>query len=152
VFFNAVTNLQLRGIFSSGFDNYMITIRHVLSASNNQISANLLSGAIAASADYGYQYLAAEGTSVTASRFFGSNFPIGSTDVTARSGDTCFIYGPYLQQPTAMRTMNARGAGPASFIDWASTHNVANSYDGLSFGVSASNITGKVSVYGLVGK
>lgn len=150
--FSAVTSLSLNGVFSSLFDNYMINIRHVLNTSSQSCTARLrASGSDAAGSNYVNQALQADGTSVVGSRSAGNTFfSIGNVSATQRSGDVIYLYGPNLTQPTAMLNVQAGGQNSAFIIDFASTHSLSASYDGITFIPAGGSITGRVAVYGMV--
>jgi hypothetical protein len=151
--FSAVTSLSLNGVFSSDYDNYMLSFRWSGSSNNLSTNARLrASGADEPGSSYNVQYLAANGTAVSGARFTSTtavNFSAISSE--QRSGDTVFIYGPYLTQPTAFRNFGVYGASSGQVYDNACTHALSTSYDGLTVYIGGGhNMTGLVSVYGLV--
>ena len=147
--FTAVTSLSLNGVFTSDYDNYLIVYRALMSANNRTIAFNLrASGADATGSDYTSQLLRADNTSVTGTRVsntFGY-FPVLSA--TAQNGVQVHVYGPFLAQPTAYRTVGMRGQNSAYFDDGAGTHSLSTSYDGFTIGPSADNMTGNIHVFG----
>ena len=150
VTFSAVTSLSLNGVFSADFDNYVVSMRGVLSSGDEVVLARLrASGTDASGSDYTNQSLTADNTTVAAGRSTTSgaaSFPISATQ---RSGVTNFIYGPYLAQPTAFRLISAWGYNSAFIQDFASTHSLSTSYDGITFFRSPQTFTGAVQVYGV---
>lgn len=150
VSFSAATSLSLNGVFSSTYDNYMVAIRSIHSANQRAILCQLRSaGTNATGANYTYQYLEGTGGSVLAARTSSAtSFVFGATSETQRSGDTTFVFGPFLAQPTAVRTINVNGNGSADLFDFASTHSLSTSYDGFTLSVSSGSFSGEIAVYG----
>lgn len=148
-FFNA-TSLSLNGVFTATYDNYMISVRHVHSADIHYLRLRLrASGSDNSTANsYVHQRIESGSVTVAASRTTGSEAHSGYTDDANRSGDTIYIYGPNLAQPTAGRSVNVNGFLGALLGDVAWTHNQSTAYDGFSIYPPSGNITGMVTVYG----
>jgi hypothetical protein len=154
VSFTACTSLSLNGVFTSDYDNYIVTVQGTASADAGAVSARLrASGSDATGSNYTLQRLDASGTSVGAGR--GSNATstrLMVLDDGLQSGGTAYIYGPYLAQPTAFRAITASAYLDAFIRDWVSTHSLSTSYDGITLACEfgAQTITGIVSVAGWV--
>jgi hypothetical protein len=102
--------------------------------------------------DYNNQRILANSTTVSGERVTnGGWWECSYIDSTWREGFTGYLFGPYLSQPTAYRSVTASGYGGASFKEGAGTHELSSSYDGITFIPSGDSSTGLVSVYGLVG-
>jgi len=71
--------------------------------------------------------------------------------VSVSVGSTISFYGPYLVQPTAVRSVIVDDTSGAAITDVAGTHNQSVSYDGFNIFPASNNMTGLISVYGLVG-
>lgn len=153
VTFSSCATLQLNGVFTSTYDNYMISIRSVGSTGNDALYLRFASGGtVTTDTNYTYQYLSALSTTLGAGRFgTQSAARIGNTDSSQRGGDSVFIFGPYLSQATAIRNVMVYGSGNAGIVDFTSTHSTASSYDGIYLVSGAGTITGAISVYGLGG-
>ena len=149
VTFTAVTSLSLNGVFSADFDNYVISMRNVGTGGNNLLGRLRTSGSDATASNYVWQYLDADNTSISAGRFTTSNWRVGAEYTTARTGNTVYLYGPYLAQPTAYRLIDVDGYLSASIADAAGTHSLSTSYDGITIYTTGSNITGALQVYGV---
>ena len=149
VSFSAVTNLELRGVFSADYDNYMIVIR-LLSSGVTGISGRYMSGTSVASAtNYTLQQLIVNSSIVDGFRATSqSTFNLAVTDSTNMNGYTCHLFGPYLAQPTAGRAVGCRSSSGALIFDEASTHSLSTSYDGLNAFPSSGNMTGLLTVFG----
>jgi len=152
--FSAITSLRLNGIFSADYDNYVISIR-ATSSIDTGYGIRLSSGGTDENAPWNYytrQVLSAYDTTIVGARVAYNYFrAIGiSYNVTA-SGTNTTLYGPYLAQPTALRSTPVTDDFGARFLDGAHTHSLSNSYDGINLFPESGNITGLISVYGLVG-
>lgn len=151
--FSAVSSLSLNGVFSSDFDNYMIVIRHLHSATDIvELFWRLrLAGVDASGSNYTRQQLSANGTAVEGVRTSSATSTrLGSTSNLQRSGDVVYFYGPSLAQPTAMRALDVNGFTNATITDQAATHSVSTAYDGLTVFPNTGSISGRVAVYGMV--
>jgi hypothetical protein len=150
--FAAATSLSLNGVFTSACDNYVLTIRGTWSSSGSTgLQCRLrLSGTDASALNYTFQYILAGGTSVSAARESNvAQTRIGHLEgAILPNGDTCFIYGPNLVQPTAFRSVNVSRNSSARIIDYASTHSLSTSYDGFTIFPDGGSITGMITVYG----
>jgi hypothetical protein len=149
--FSAVTSLSLNGVFTSAYDNYVVVIYHY-SSGNPGIDMRLrLSGTDANGANYTWQRISVENTTITGSRSTNDTLmKVGYSGSTARSGDNIHFYGPALAQPTATRNVNARGLSGASIGEMAGTHSLSTAYDGFTLlgdgGTVA--ISGSLHVFG----
>jgi hypothetical protein len=153
VTFSGVTSVSLNGVFSADFDNYIISLRSQLSSSNRQTRLKLRSsGTDTTGSDYVYQQLEAYNTTVNAALLTGEpSARLVDTNSTYPGGQSVFIYGPALAQPTAFRTVGMDANGSASIQERASTHSLSTAYDGctLFIGEVGYTGTGALQVYGL---
>lgn len=151
--FSACLEVQLNGIFTADYDNYMMVIRGTSSA-NDYLDGRLCSSGIAATAsNYVYQNIYADSTTVAGSRSGAVAVArLGNCSNIQRWGITAYIFGPHLAQPTAIRSTTALDYASAYIEDFVSTHSLSNSYDGFTLrSRQTQNHSGLVSVYGLVG-
>lgn len=144
--------IWLTGVFSPEFDNYMIVWRCKEATSvNGQVAFQLLSGNTVESTALSYvsQEMSASSTTLIGSRVSADYgwFTAGSN--TIENGSIAYIYGPYMEQPTAWRTVSTQGASSASIYEIAGTHALAKSYDGIYISRSTFLYTGRVAVYGM---
>lgn len=150
VTFTAVTSLSLNGVFSATYDNYVVSLRHNGSADTGIALRMRASGTDATGNNYTFQLLSADGTAVSASRTSSTNLGvIGIVSIAQRGGDVSYVYGPFLAQPTAVRTVSARSVIDAAIYDYATTHSLSTSYDGFTAFPASGNMTGALQVYGL---
>jgi hypothetical protein len=148
--FTAVTSLSLNGVFTSSFDNYLIITKTDVASGNVYLSYRLrVSGSDASASNYAYQSLFASSTTISAGRGTSAT----SADVHYMSdsltdGFHLHVYGPFLTQPTAWRSVAVSSASNAAFNDLSGTHSLSTSYDGFTFIPASSNVTGNVVVLG----
>lgn len=150
VTFNAVTSLSLNGCFSADFDNYVVSVRLNASAPlvvEFRLRASGSDNSTASS--YTRQVLQVDNTSVSASRSTGDKGRLNAAYGTQRAGFDWHVYGPYLTQPTATRSITVSDASSAYIEEYACTHNQSTSYDGFTFIPSSGNITGALTVMGV---
>lgn len=148
--FTAVTALSINGIFSSQFDDYLFVIGHVnVGTSAAGVILRMRSAGVDdTGSNYTQQGLMISGTSYGGSRST-TTFGIAAMSSNVhRSGDHLYVYGPYLAQPTATRTVNVRGEDNARLDDYACTHSLSTSYDGCTMGIGVP-WTGALTIYGL---
>jgi hypothetical protein len=151
--FTAVTSLSLNGVFTSDYDNYLLVISETLgtgTAESLQIRFRA-AGTDATGSNYTWQLINATGSTVSGSR--SSSQTLGriansSASSPNANGHTVHIYGPYLAQPTAWRSVDVNSNGAASILDAAGTHSLSTSYDGCTILIPASSISGTVHVFG----
>lgn len=151
VTFTAATSISVNGCFTSAHDNYVLVARYVCASGNPNANFRLrASGTDATGSNYTRQYVFADGSSVAGARFTSQDFGVsGSISDAQRSGDTTYIYGPNLAQPTAWRNISAQGYLGAYIYDLANTHSLSTAYDGFTLYPNSSNITGALCIYGL---
>lgn len=148
--FTSCATLQINGIFSSLFDNYMLVMRISGSASNDALYLRFASGGTTTTdSNYTYQYISVLSTTVGAGRFGSQTAArIGNSDNEHRGGDAIFVFGPFLSQPTAIRNVHVYGEAGAGIVEFVSTHTTASSYDGIWLQSGSGTITGTITVYG----
>jgi hypothetical protein len=153
VTFSGELSLSLNGVFSSAYDNYIVDMQYTALLDATDVLIRLRSaGTDETGSNYTYQRLIVNGTSVSGSRITTTSGALGLASITARNGIAAHIYGPYLSQPTAARSLDASGLSGAYIRDFAWTHSLSSSYDGITifFANSSQSIGGRVKVYGLV--
>lgn len=152
VTFSSCATLSLNGVFTSEYDNYMVVVRHLASTNTALFARYRTAGTDASAANYTDQSLDADGTGVSAVRSTsqtGARYGVMSS--SQRSGDTIFVFGPNLAQPTASRNNNAGAQSDAYIGDRAATHSLSTSYDGITLYTGSGTFSGLVCVYGLGG-
>jgi len=147
----SLTNVQyltINGVFSADYDNYML-VAHYDPASLSGWSLRLRSGSTTDSgSNYTTEVLYADSTTVGAYRIGSYSYWIGNYADTTANGCVYYLYGPYLAQPTAIRTVDAGSRNGAYINDTAGTHSLSTSYDGFYMWIGAA-CTGRIAVYGM---
>lgn len=151
--FSACTSLSLNGVFSADYDNYMIVFAGDSSATTDGAIRWRASGTDNSTASsYVRQYLYADGSLLGAARDTLDYARIIGLKASTEVGISIFVYGPHLAQPTAYRTVQQTAfTSGVGILDIAGTHNQSTSYDGFTVYPLSGNVSGLVSVYGLVG-
>jgi len=129
--FTAVSSLSLNGVFSADYDNYMIVHRANASAPDN-VSFKFRQSGTDSSTGYTQQFLTADSTTVSGSRSTAVAVNTSAVYGTQRAGFMLNVYGPFLSQPTAMRSVTALDSSSAYIRDNAATHSVVDSHEGFS--------------------
>lgn len=151
VTFDTCTALSLNGVFTSSYDNYMITIRGNAASGSPAMNARLRTGGTdsTATTDYNEQRLTANSTTISGARTTNLGYwTWAAISSTYKDGSTGYIFGPNLSQPTAYRTVGAFSLSGGWVYDVAGTHELSTSYDGITFYTSSSTTTGLVTVFG----
>lgn len=148
---SSCVTLNLNNIFTSAYDNYTIVVngnssvdyyalqgRYLLDGSNSPVLS-----------DYSQEYLYASDTFIIPSRDTLSYFEMNSLTNTYYSGFIMHVYGPYLNQPTAYRTITMYGGTGAAMYDRAGTNALSTAFSGLQMFISSGTFSGLVAVYGM---
>jgi len=148
--FTTANPLSLNGVFTSEIDNYLVVMRMNSDAGGIGIKLRLRASGTDNSTASSY----------TTQRLFGNGSPpagsrntsdlvnnVAATYDTQRAGFHLYLYGPFLAQPTAGRSVTAMDLSSASIGDGAFTHNQSTAYDGLSF-IADDIFSGNVHVFG----
>jgi hypothetical protein len=151
VTFTAATSVSVNGCFSADYDNYLVVCRHVYDSSGNtsfngRVRASGTDNSTASS--YVRQRLTADSTTVAGTRSTAdaARFSVSADNA---NGTHLYFYGPYLAQPTAIRSVSGNGNSGAYIEDNAVTHNQSTAYDGFTVYPGANTITGTLTIYGL---
>jgi hypothetical protein len=150
VTFSATTSLSLNGVFTSDYDNYMVTIR-ATGTNDTYVRCRLRASGVDESSASNYyvdQYLYALSTTVAASRTTTNGAQSFYFSNAQRSGNTAYFFAPFLAQPTAVREVGAVGWQNATLQEFAWTHSLSNSYDGFTFYPNAGSLSGLLTVFG----
>ena len=150
VTFTAATSISVNGVFDSTYDNYLVVCRMTSSSTGDVRFRWRASGTDNSTASsYVHQRLAAYGTTVLGARYTENSARFSNMQNTQAGGVHHYVYGAYLAQPTAYRTVIVGDLDSASIFDHAGTHNQSTSYDGLTIYPASGDITGALTVYGL---
>ena len=144
----------VEGAFSADYDNYLFVWGSLVGDNGTLQMRMRVSGSDASGSDYARQTLNADSTSVTAARATSqTNVRIAQlAGTTLYGGYHSYVYGPYLAQPTAFRTVGCHADFGGRIIDVASTHSLSTSYTGFTiFGGDSSPrvAAGTLQIFGL---
>lgn len=150
VSFTNATTISVNGCFNATYDNYQIVFRWK-PASNEGFNVRLrASGADNQTASsYVSQRVDASGGTVGGNRLVNSYWFNTYSEASLPAGNTLYVYGPALTQPTAIRGVSVATVSGASIEDYAGTHNQSIAYDGITLYSNAA-LTGALTIYGLV--
>lgn len=151
VTFSLCETLSLNGVFSSTYDNYIVDM-HAIDDGTTFLRLRVSGTDNSTANSYVSQLLDASSTTVSGARFTGDLARSFYSDRNKPNGNTMYMYGPHLAQPTAGRSVNANAISSARLVDWAWTHNQSTSYDGFTLIRTSTAVTmsGLIKVYGLV--
>lgn len=152
VTFTSCETLNLNGIFTSAYRNYIICMNHsqpVASLVVGRLMANGVPDSTASA--YVYQSLTIDGSSIGKLRSTSTFTGLSQVGTLYKAGFFMNIYGPALAQKTSFRTLNATNL--SRIQEYEGTHNQVTSYDGYQiYPNAATNMSGMIAVYGLVGQ
>jgi len=151
--FTTCETLSLNGVFSSEYDNYMVVVSGVDAAGQN---LRMRSGGNdnSTASSYVSQLLSANSTTIQGFRDTTTFAYLNYQNAAGPPlGYVVYVFGPYLTQPTAGRSVTTGTDAPGNFriSDHAFTHNQLTSYDGITIYPSSGTFTGRVAVYGMRG-
>lgn len=149
VTFSSCATLSLNGVFTSSYDNYMVTMRSVAVSATAGINFRLRASGTdnSTASSYVNEYLETSGTTLNAGRTTATSSQLSNTTSTSRDGLTFYLFGPKLAQATAFRTLAVYDGSTVVMLDTGGTHNQSTAYDGISF-IFSNVVTGLVTVYG----
>lgn len=149
-------NVELRGIFSSGFRNYKIIfdMNKVTGSVSSQVYVRLLSGGTTITTGYanGFNGVEAGYTAVTQTNnsTFGSVTYLNNTAQFA--GGEITVFKPNLSTQTLFMA-DTLGYAPGNTLYRSQAgiqHTATSAYDGLTLGLTdAETYTGKISIFGV---
>jgi hypothetical protein len=150
--FTAVTEITINGVFATGIDNYLIVLSNCTgSIDNKSVTIRLTSlGSLDTDGSWNRQLIQANSTTITANRATAVNTGnFGNVSTSISSGFMCHIYGPYLEQPTALRVTSIARNPDVLTVDFACTQTESSAFDGFRLAVSLGDtFTGNVHVFG----
>jgi hypothetical protein len=148
--FSAVTSLSLNGVFTSDYDNYFIVMSGTSDGGGTIYLRFRAVGSDNSTANsYVYERFGVTSTTINGYRATDNQTEFFST---ASSGNVtsynAFLYGPYLAQPTAFRTVGVFNTSTSVIYEFAGTHNQSVAYDGITLTHNASTWSGNIHVFG----
>lgn len=150
VTFTGVTSVSLNGVFSSDYDNYKILLRTKIASGNVELQSRMRLSGTDATTNYNTQYIYATATSVGAGNNSTTYAQVAYVGASNWNLSDLTISGPALAESTAFicPTSYMNSASNVRMEQWFGLHTTATAYDGITFTVSGSSVTGKLRVYG----
>lgn len=146
--FSSVASVSVDNCFSSSYQNYRIVLAIYSASSDQDVSFRFRTGGVTnTAANYTYQRLTADGTSVTATR------TTGATDfrsMYSESDGSQFVLDcmlPYASYRTAL-LINGNLNRSSYVYGGSAVYNTTTSFDGFTFGPISGTFSGVVMVYG----
>jgi len=142
--------IGLNGVFTADYENYMIVCRYNKSGSDRTNYIRLRQGGTETTTGYTWQRLIADATTLSAARTADNAGIVSQSWTGDKNGFVGHMYGPYLAQATAFRSITVHGQSNAGIQDGVWTHSLTNSYDGFTFYTALyEGQTGRIAVYGM---
>lgn len=143
--------ISIDNVFSSTFNNYILVMGFSttgLSYPLFRFRKNLVDDFYT---NYEYYSLAADNTSIGGSR---ANSTAGvltyaTTGSGGRNGVVAYIYSPYLEKRSAVRSAGASSLSGAAVWDYANNHSLPYSYDGITILSGGLAYSGRIAIYGM---
>ena len=146
VTFSAVSSQSVNSVFSSTYDNYKILIKMTNSLDTEGIRIRFrVSNTDASGANYNFQYIRGNNTSITGLRETGLTSMLFGFGHTAGVGIPLDIFNPAL---TLQTQIYATSYVPDLMNNFAGRHTLSTAYDGFTLIMDTGTMTGTVSVYG----
>jgi hypothetical protein len=134
-------------VFTTAYDTYLI-VAEGTAAANDAVFLNWrVGGATNTASNYNYQYLFANGATVTASNATGGTFAYISDWGTTRSAFALIVQTPATAAPTT--TLNQGNRNGNFLFNSCSSFTGNTAFDGFTFKGQTQNISGQYTVYGM---
>lgn len=154
VHFSSVSALNINGVFSIEYDNYLIVTQYKGSGSLS-LTMQLRASGIPANTDYVFQSLIADNITLTAARSTSqTSMAVNTIAGTLTCSSILYVYRPYTTFSTGFRISSLSDVSSATQYDYSGSHgnanstNAANLYDGFNLNTSTGSITGSLTIYG----
>ena len=148
--YSSAVTLQIDGVFSATYDNYLMVAVSTIGTSANLYLRYRAAGVTATASNYAHQQLAAFSATVQGSRSTGDaqGLVVGVGD-GVNNGFHAYFYGPALSQSTIGRGISAQAvAAGAQINEFAFVHTVSSAYDGIDLNFQNA-AAGTMTIYGL---
>lgn len=152
--FTTQASVSIDGCFSAGYDHYLVMRNLLGSVANADLDVRLrVSGTDASGADYRWQRVYADSTTVGGSRATGATsaaHALGYTETTSFGFSRTWISNPFAAVRTTFWTDHSYDADANIYLcSRVQEHDLTTSYDGFTVTPSVGTITGSLYVYGL---
>ncbi len=152
--FSNVASVAYDSIFSATYRNYVVIGNVLVSAGSPKFGFQLTSAGTPDTADYLYQFLLVDGTTVNGARSAtqASADVIRNLDTTHYGAFTLTLYNPQVAIRTAYTSTASRFSTSTTAVEintYSGGHNDAGVFDGIDFLPASGNITGTINIYGV---
>jgi hypothetical protein len=152
--FSAVGSVAYDGVFTATYRNYVIIGNVLVSAGNPAFGFQLNSAGTPDTADYLYQTVRGDSTSISGARSItqSSAQVINALDATHYGAFTLTLYNPAVAIRTAYTNVSTRFSTSTTAVEvvtYGGGHNDAGAFDGIDFLPASGNITGVINIYGV---
>ena len=145
VTFSAATAVSVNGCFTSAYDNYVVKVEGVGSATLQTTFRLRLSGTDSSTGIYLFQDHYRQGGTTGGGSRTETSFWLSYGSTTNMSGEIT-LFGPNLAATTKVMTA---GGDETRVTVQSGLHNAATAYDGITVLPLSGNITGTLRIYGL---
>jgi hypothetical protein len=143
--FSAASSVSINNCFTSTYENYQALLTLTISVNTNLYVRFRAAGIDNTSNIYTYQDIAADNTSVGASRSTNTTGLFGYGDAQAIRST---FYRPAVAVETKYQSEIARGLTSLLWHSYVGFHNTATAYDGITIYPASGTMTGTVRIYG----
>lgn len=151
VAFTSASAVSLNDVFTSEYDNYAVSIYTDWSGATQAAGLTQLraAGSNDSGSNYHDQYFLANQSTIGGARSTSVSYMrIGNVNAVGNV-EMYYIFAPNLAQPTALRSVATTPQTNVSILDFGSRHSSASAYDGFTFYVTADDVSGTISVFGM---
>lgn len=158
--FSAASTVSVDNCFSATYTHYLIRRNLSGTVAGNRLDIRMrVSGADDTGANYRYQTLEGNGTTVSGARFTAQTATpaLGFTETTSMGFQEAYVSNPFDAARTTVWLDDPNTqTGSLNCVSIVGEHDLATSYTGFtvviaqSLGASIGTITGSISVFGLV--
>lgn len=148
VTFSGSAAININGCFSAAYDSYLIVTSYTKVSGGNVFLRYRAAGSDATAGNYNLQYWFGNDTSLSVGRLVSQDTHACGSGGTSVTGNHIYVVGPYLAQPTLLRSLQHDPYLNASFQDRVGVHTLSTSYDGCTI-YGADGLTGTLTIYGL---
>jgi hypothetical protein len=146
--FSGVTSISLDNVFSSAYSNYLLVITGTGSVNNNPAIRMRTGGVTDSGANYDFQYVSANATSVTGGRSTAQTSATLADWNTTLSGMNVTVYNPFASTITGWQATAFSPTSGSLLQSYIGRHATAASQDGFTLLVSTGTFSGTILVYG----
>jgi hypothetical protein len=148
--FSAVASQSINDVFSTTYNNYLISFDYVNSLEDNLRMRMRVSGADNSSANYGYaRFNFRAGGSSTSGGHTETDWIVGGAGNARKANASINLFSPFLTTNTTYNSLSANSNGTFAYGDvFAGNMSVTTSYTGFTFYVGSGTTTGTVNIFG----